>query len=97
MSHTQSAWSVRVPGVSRNLSQEEVNHIAEKGKFCFFFAVGCGVVGTEWLLRKSTDVVSDLATAMADVHTAYVTKVRESETLVKGVQAVEPETVAYGQ
>jgi hypothetical protein len=93
--HIQSAWSVRIPGVSRNLSQDEVNKISEKGKHLFFFVVGCGLKATELVLRKSTDGVSDLGVAMADVHTLFVTKVRESEFLVKSLQAVEPRTVQY--
>jgi hypothetical protein len=95
MSHNHSAWSFGVLGVRKNFSQEEVNLVVEKSKHCFFFVIGCGVIATEVVLRKSTDVVSDLGNAMADAHTTYVRKIRASETLVKGLQAVEPETVGY--
>jgi len=92
MSHNHSAWSFGVLGVRKNFSQEEVNLVTEKGKHCFFFVIGCAVLGTEVVLRKSTDVVLDLGNAMKEVHKAYQTKVRASETLVKGIQAVEPMT-----
>jgi hypothetical protein len=95
--HIQSAWSIRIPGISRNLSQHEVDAISNKGKQVFFFALGCAVVGAEVALRFTTNVVSDAGEALADVHTAYVTKVRSNETLVKSLQTVEPRTVGFKQ
>jgi hypothetical protein len=90
--HIQSPWSIRIPGISRNLSVNEVESIKEKSKSAFFFVVGAAVIASEWTLRKSTDVVSDVAVAMADTHKSYVDKVRSSAFLHKAISTVEPRT-----
>jgi hypothetical protein len=91
--HMPSAWSLRIPGVSRNLSVDEVETIKSKGKNACFFVFGVGIIVGEIVLRKTADVVLDAGNAIHDAHTEYITKVRKNPTLLKSVAVVEPRTI----
>lgn len=86
MSHNASAWSVRIPGVSRNLSQDEVNVLKEKGMSIFkkvasisvdvaAITVGLTVMGGEIALRKTAYGLDVASVFVAGTHDKYCKKV----------------------
>lgn len=87
--HKQSPWSVRIPGLSRNLSVQEVESIKEKGRSVTYFVLGCGVLLGEIALRKTANAFNVASEAIADVHTGYVSKVEDTPVLSEAVRVVE--------